>query len=182
MRVSATSTWESDSVKLFVLEPNDVTEAYVSWLNDPAVNRYLESRFSIHTIDSTRQFVETCLSSTSTILLGIKAVDLQDTHVGNIKIGPIDRHHGLGEVGIMVGDKNAWGRGIASAAIKLLINISRDELGLRKLTAGCYASNVGSQKAFLKAGFYNAGERRAHFLLDGKPEAIVLLDCLLRNC
>lgn len=180
MRISATPRWKSPFVELFVLEPSDVTEAYVGWLNDPAVNRYLECRFAVHTIDSTRQFVESCLASPSTLLLGIKSIDLQGAHVGNIKMALIDRHHGLGEVGILIGDKDAWGRGIASAAIQFLMNIARDELGLRKLTAGCYSSNVGSQRAFLKAGFYHAGERKAHFLLDGEPEAIVLMDCLLK--
>jgi [ribosomal protein S5]-alanine N-acetyltransferase len=180
MRITPTPRWRSNFVELFVLESSDVTEAYVSWLNDPAVNRFLESRFFVHTIDSTRQFVESCLASPSTLLLGIMSIELSGVHVGNIKIAQIDRHHGLGEVGILVGEKKAWSRGIASAAIRSLINIARDELGLRKLTAGCYASNVGSQKAFLKAGFYKAGERKAHYLLDGEPEAIVLMDCLLK--
>jgi len=180
MRIPSTARWKNNAVELFVLEPSDVTEVYVGWLNDPTVNRYLESRFSIHTIESTRQFVENCLASPSSLLLGIRAINFQGAHVGNIKITPIDRNHGLGEVGILVGEKSAWGRGIGSAAIQLLMNIARDELGLRKLTAGCYASTVGSQKAFLKAGFYIAGERKAHFLLDGEPEAMVLMDCILK--
>lgn len=180
MRIASTPRWKSHAVELFVLEPSDVTEAYVGWLNDPTVSRYLESRFSIHTIESTRQFVANCLASPSSLLLGIRAIHLQGAHVGNIKMAPIDRHHGLGEVGILVGEKSAWGKGIGSAAIQVLMNIARDELGLRKLTAGCYSSTVGSQKAFLKAGFYIAGERKAHFLFDGEPEAMVLMDCLLK--
>lgn len=179
MRIAATPGWKGNSVELFALELSDVTDAYVGWLNDPSVNRYLESRFSDHSIESTRKFVADCLASPSTLLLGIKSIDFEGAHVGNIKIGPIDRHHGLGEVGILVGDKNAWGRGIGSAAIRLIMNIARDDLGLRKLTAGCYVSNVGSQKAFLQAGFYIAGERKAHFLMDGEPESIVLMDCFL---
>lgn len=179
MRITPTAQWKSQAIELFVLEPDDVSEAYVAWLNDPAVNRYLESRFSAHSIDSTRQFVADCLASPSTVLFGIKWIG--GAHIGNIKIGPMDRHHGLGEIGILIGDKHAWGKGVASAAIQMLVNIARDELGLRKLTAGCYASNRGSQKAFLKAGFYIAGERKAHFLLDNEPEPLVLMDCLLTN-
>jgi len=180
MHIAATAHWKCHSVELFVLEPDDVTEAYVGWLNDPAVNCYLEIRFSVHSIETTRQFVNGCLSSPSTLLCGIRSLELQGIHVGNIKIGAIDRHHGLGEVGILIGHKAAWGRGIASSAIQLTANIARDELGLRKLTAGCYRSNVGSQKAFLKAGFCIAGERKAHFLLDGAPEDLLLMDCILR--
>lgn len=180
MRIGAARGWKDDLVELSILEPESVTETYVRWLNDPAVNHFLECRFSINTIGSARQFVESCLASPSTLLLGIRSVQLRGAHVGNIKIASINRHHGLGEVGILIGDRNEWGKGIASAAIKLIRKIARDELELRKLTAGCYASNRASQNAFLKAGFHIAGRREAHFLLDGTPEAIVLMDCLLK--
>jgi len=178
MRIAAGPNWRNASAELFVLEAGDVDDRYVSWLNDPAVNRFLESRFAVHSVESTRAFVTHCLVDPSVLLLGIRSVELHGEYVGNIKIGGIDRNHGLGEIGILIGEKNAWGRGIASSAIQLISGIARSQLGLRKLTAGCYASNVGSQKAFLRAGFYKAGERRDHCLLDGKPEAIVLLDYL----
>ena len=180
MRINQTPRWRNDSIQLFLLEPEDVNESYVAWLNDPIVNRYLESRFTTHMLDSTRVFVKNCLDDASTLFLGIRSHELKAQHVGNIKLGPIDERHGLGEVGILIGERNAWGKDIASAAIAMLAEIARDELHLRKITAGCYASNVGSQKAFLKAGFHIECERKAHFLLNGKPEALVLLGCLLR--
>jgi RimJ/RimL family protein N-acetyltransferase len=56
-----------------------------------------------------------------------------------------------------------------------MANIACEELGLRKLTAGCYASNVGSVRAFCKAGFAVEGCRKAHFMLDGRTEDLLLL-------
>lgn len=179
MRIDPTSRWKNDSVQLFLLEPAHVNQAYVAWLNDPIVNRYLESRFTTHTPESTRAFVKTCLEDVSTLFLGIRSRE-HDAHVGNIKLGPINDIHGVGEVGILVGEKGAWGKGIASAAITMLAEIAREELRLRKITAGCYASNVGSMKAFLRAGFEIEGERKAQYLLDGEPEAAILMGCLLR--
>jgi hypothetical protein len=35
----------NSNVSLFLLKPELVTQNYVSWLNDPEVNQYLESRF-----------------------------------------------------------------------------------------------------------------------------------------
>ncbi len=96
-------------------------------------------------------------------------------HVGNVKLAPIDRRHGLGEVGILVGEPDAWGRGIASSALLAISAIAQNQLSLRKLTAGCYASNVGSRKAFERAGFTVEGVRRDHFILDGRPEHLQLL-------
>jgi RimJ/RimL family protein N-acetyltransferase len=174
MRPAADVQLTLGDVALFGLEPDDVTDEYVAWLNDPAVNRYLESRFVRHTPESTRRFVQSVLDSDDSILFGIRYVPC-GRHVGNIKLGPIDRHHRRGEIGLLIGDRNVWGRGIAAGAIELAARYAFDSLGLLKVTAGCYAGNVGSRRAFEKAGFVVEAVRRRHFLLDGAPEDAVLL-------
>jgi RimJ/RimL family protein N-acetyltransferase len=174
MRLDATPGWKGQRVELFLLEPAHVTERYVGWLNDPAVNRFLEVRWSRATLESTREFVAQQLASPAMLFLGMRSV-VSGEHVGNIKLGPVDRNHGLAEIGIMIGAADARGTGIGTESIRLLAGIARDQLGLRKLTAGCYASNVGSTRAFEKAGFHVEGTRAAHFLLDGKPEDFTLL-------
>jgi ribosomal-protein-alanine N-acetyltransferase len=168
------SVWMDESVELFLLEEADVNPSYVAWLNDPLVNRYLESRFTPHDESSTRQFVRGCLESASTLLLGIRSRAL-GRHVGNIKLELINSRHGLGEIGVLIGDKAAWNTGLASTAIRILCRIGAQCFCLRKITAGCYASNIGSQRAFEKAGFIVEGRRREHFLLNGIPEDLVLL-------
>ena len=53
------------------LEPNDVTQQYVDWLNDVEINRYLESRHTHHDIQKARLFVELCRDSELEFLFGI---------------------------------------------------------------------------------------------------------------
>jgi [ribosomal protein S5]-alanine N-acetyltransferase len=174
MRIDSTHDWENDVVRLFLLTPEHVSEDYVNWLNDPEIGRFLESRFVAHTAESTRAYVSTMLESRTNLFLGMESKVL-NRHVGNIKLGPIDQQHGLGEIGLMIGERDAWGRGIASNAIDLITRIGINALGLRKITAGCYASNVGSKIAFEKAGFKVEAARKNHFLLDGQGEDLVLL-------
>ena len=174
MRLDATPAWSNEVVQLFLLTPDAVSDDYVGWLADPLVNRYLESRFRAQPRGTVEAFVAEMLASEANLLLGIRSRAL-DAHVGNIKLGPIDRNHGLGEIGILIGDRAAWGRGIGSAAIQAIETIARRQLGLRKLTAGCYASNIGSSVAFEKAGFIVEGRRKDHYLLDGQPEDAILL-------
>lgn len=174
MELPVTPCWRRPPASLFLLEEVHVGSSYVGWLNDPAVNQFLESRFTTQTQESTRDFVKVMRARSDVLLLGIHDDELQ-RHVGNIKLGPIDRHHGLGEIGLMIGDRAAWGRGLGSAAISSVTEIAHQQLGLRKLTAGCYAANTGSRKAFEKAGFHVEGVRPAHFLVDGQPEDLILL-------
>jgi len=174
MQLNQTDRWCTPAIECFLLVPELVTSAYVGWLNDPEINRFLESRFVVQDLAGVRKFVAMQLADPKALFLGIRSVAL-DRHVGNIKLGPIDRQHGLAEVGIMIGDRGAWGRGIGTDAIQVVAQIAQHELGLRKLTAGCYGSNVGSARAFHKAGFEIEGTRPAHFLLDGRPEDLTLL-------
>ncbi len=180
LQASPGAAWQDERVELFLLEERDVGTRYVSWLNDPIVNRYLESRFSMHDAASTRAFVDSSLANPLVLLLGIRSRALGGRHVGNIKLGPIDRHHEVGDIGILIGDPDAWGAGLASSAIRLLCGIAAKQIGLRKVTAGCYASNIGSERAFLKAGFEIEGRRTQHFLLDGHEEDLILMARWLR--
>jgi RimJ/RimL family protein N-acetyltransferase len=177
MKLEPQSAWISKDLELFLLEPALVGDDYVRWMNDPLINRYLESRFVPHSHDSVRAFVAAALANPDTLFLGIRHREL-GKHVGNIKI-ELNRAHGLGEVGILIGEPAVHGRGIATQAIEMIAAVARGQLGLRKLTAGCYACNKGSQRAFVKAGFSVEAERPAHFLLDGKPEALVLMGLVL---
>lgn len=178
MDLVPTKRWRDEAASLFVLTPDRVGDAYVGWLNDPEIAHYLESRFARHDLASTRAFVAAQYTNPDVLFLGIRSEALGG-HVGNIKLGPVDRRHLTGDIGIMIGARAAWGQGIATRAIRLLCGIARDELGLRKLTAGCYASNVGSERAFGRAGFEIEGRRPAQFLLDGMPEDLVQMGRLL---
>lgn len=174
MQITEGPHWTYANVRLFLLEESHVGATYVGWMAAPVINQFLESRFSAHDEASIRAYVGAMRQSPTDLFCGIHSLDL-DSHVGNIKLGPIDREHQRGEIGIMIGDRNAWGLGIGSAAISAICGIAKHELGLRKITAGCYAGNVGSQKAFEKAGFSVEGVRPRHFILDGQDEDLVLL-------
>jgi ribosomal-protein-alanine N-acetyltransferase len=170
---------QGSPVAFFLLTPDHVSEQYVSWLNDRAVNQFLECRFHSNTLASTRAFVAEALASRDNLFLGIRASltgdDPYGRHVGNIKLGPINEYHRTSEVGIMIGDSAAWGKGVATAAISMLCDISRTQLSLRKLTAGCYAANIGSRRAFEKAGFAVEAVRKQQLLLNGVLEDEVLM-------
>lgn len=174
MHLKPTSLWENNFVRLFLLQAEHATNSYVDWLKDPQVNQFLESRFSAHSIETVRRYIISALDDPDVLFLGIHSKEIR-SHVGNIKVGPIDRRHALGEIGLMIGAREVWGRGVATHAIRLVSEICFKELGLRKLTAGCYASNVGSKIAFERAGYAVEGVRKRHYLSLYQEEDLVLL-------
>ena len=146
---------------------NDVNQAYVNWLNDPEFNQYLETRYEVQTMDSVHKYVGKMIALDDELFFPIWLQD-NGKHIGNIKLGPINPIHKIDEVSLFIGDKNYWGKNLATRAIGMLRDFAFKDLKLHKLTAGFYANNIGSIRAFQKNGFLIEGTWKKQYLCDGK--------------
>lgn len=157
---------EGERILLREVRLSDVNEDYYKWMNDPEVTRFLESRFFPNSLEGLREYVAARLKDRESVFL---AVVLKDggRHIGNIKLGPINWIHRFADVGLLIGDKQYWGKGYATEAIRLVTDHAFTTLNLHRLTAGCYDRNQGSAKAFLKAGWRQEGLRTGHFFSNG---------------
>jgi len=156
------------------MRETDATETYCGWLNDPEVNQYLESRFERATVDSVREFIREKTGDEREPFFAIVLND-GDRHIGNIKLGPINPIHRFAEIGLLIGEKDCWGRGYAAEAIDAVTRHAFESLGLHRVSAGCYADNEGSARAFEKAGFSREGVRRSCCLSNGRYVDVILL-------
>lgn len=167
----------SERLLLRELEVEDVTDAYVGWLNDAEVARFLETRLSLQNHETVRGFVSAVRGRDNEFLFGV-FLETERRHIGNIKVGPIRAYHRLADVSLLIGARDCWGKGLATEAIAAISRFAFAELGVRKLQASMYAPNEGSRRAFLKAGYQEEGRRREHYLLDGAPCDLVELGLL----
>lgn len=136
-----------------VYEPlglNHLSDKYVNWMNDRAVNIYMESGGD-YTIKKLKSF----LLDQEKKEIFFWAIIRRDTkkHIGNIKIDPINSEDKSGEYGIMIGDKSEWGKGYANEASTTLINYCFNEIGLNKINLGVNRSNNNALKLYDKLGF-----------------------------
>ncbi len=152
----------------------DVNENYYRWMNDPDITRCLESRFCPNSLEGLREYVSSKQGDRDNLFLAIVLKE-GDRHIGNIKLGPINWIHRFADVGILIGEKDCWGKGYATEAIRLVVDHAFRALNLHKLTAGCYDVNQGSANAFQNAGFVVEGIRKAHFCCGGKYVDGILL-------
>lgn len=152
----------------------DASDTYLAWMRDPEVNRFLESRFSVpeHTQDLVG-FIDSVNASQDSLLLGIFLRE-DGRHIGNIKIGPLVMRHARSEIGYLIGDRTAWGKGYATEAIREICRYGFDELGLAKITAGVYEINKGSAKALRNAGFVHEATIHSHVVCEGRRIASVM--------
>lgn len=155
---------QGEHIQLRTLLPRDVTQNYVDWMNDPDVTQYTESRFTRHTMMGIKQYVRDISGSSVDYFYGIYK---DNDHIGNIKLH-VNEHHNLGDIGIVIGDKAQWGNGYAVESIKLLTEHGFDKIGLHKISAGIYANNTGSIKAFQHAGYKEDSRNELTYLSNGE--------------
>lgn len=158
---------QTDKIYLDILSDDNVSPDYVNWMNDYQITRYLESRWKAQTQQSIQDYIRYMNKSDNDILFGIFQKD-ERRHIGNIKIGSINWIHRNADIGLLIGDRNSWGKGYASEAIQLVTKYAFESLNLHKLWAGIYVGNEGSYKAFLKAGWSDAGLFKEHRFTEGK--------------
>lgn len=146
----------------------DVNEKYLSWLNDPKINQYLETRHEEQSINKIKKFVSNCKKNNS-LLLAI-CILKNNKHIGNLKIGPININHKTSEISYFIGDKKEWGKGYATESVKLAVKYSFDNLKLYKCIAGVYESNLASSKVLINSGFKEEATIKKIFDLKNKRE------------
>jgi len=156
---------KSKNIYLRMVELTDCNQKYFNWLNDNEVNQFLETRWSVQTLESIKNFVEEIRNSDHSYLFAIMK---DEKHIGNIKIGPIHKIYKSADVSYFIGDKSQWGRGVATEAIKLVTDFGFNTLGLHRLQAGAFEINIGSQKALEKNGYIKeATYRKNAFIKQG---------------
>ena len=165
---------QAERLYLREVRPDDANETYYRWMNDPGVTRFLESRFAPHSRESLRDYIEGRNNNHDSVFLAI-VLKAGDRHIGNLKLEPIHWVHRSADLGILLGERDCWGKGYATDAILLVTDYAFRVLNLRKLTAGCYAENTGSIKAFQKAGWIVEGSRKAQLYSGGSYSDQILL-------
>lgn len=163
-----------ERIYLREVRPSDVNENYYRWMNNPTITDFLESRFYPNSIEKLKEYVEGKLTDTNNIFLAIVLKE-NNRHIGNIKLGPINWNHRFGDIGIIIGENDCQGKGLATEAIMLLSKHAFETLNLHKITAGAYDSNIGSVKAFQKAGFEVEGKRKGYFFSKGKYVDMIIM-------
>jgi RimJ/RimL family protein N-acetyltransferase len=156
------------------LEPfseRHLTERYVGWLNDAELMRFSENRHARHTLDSCRAYWRS-FDTEPHLFWAIVAKDASLGHVGNAT-AHVEERHGRADLGILIGERAARGKGFASEAWLGLCDHLFRSRGLRKLTAGAVAPHAAMLRVMQKAGMLEDGRRTAHSLWQGQPVDVV---------
>ena len=88
---------------------------------------------------------------------------LDGRHIGNCAYYDIDGNRGQAELGVMIGDREYWGRGYGTDTVATLLGHIFSDTKLDRLYLKTLENNVRAQKCFAKSGFRAYG----HMARDG---------------
>ena len=91
-----------------------------------------------------------------------------DRPLGSVYIRDIDRQHNKAEYGIFIGDAHARGRGIGTAAAKLMLRYCFAEEKLHRIYLRALAGNERAIRSYEKAGFRKEACLKDDVRIDGK--------------
>ena len=143
--------FKGEKILLQCLNKKNISPNYPRWLIDKNINKYLEVRFQNKNELKKKYFskINFYNKSKSIILFGIF---YNNEHIGNIKIDN-NKLHRRAEIGLLIGNKNFWGKGFGTEAIRLASKFAFKYFKCEILFAGSYRSNISSINSFKKAGW-----------------------------
>ncbi|MBE5867387.1 MAG: GNAT family N-acetyltransferase [Lachnospiraceae bacterium] len=164
--------YTQDGIYLRLMREED-TEDIVRWRNSDAVRQRFIYR-GIFTEETHRNWIRTMVEP-GKVVQAMICESATDKAVGSVYIRDIDRTHSKGEYGIFIGEDSARGRGIGTAAARLMIRYAFEELGLHRLFLRVLADNVQAISSYEKAGFQREAYLREDVFLDGKYQDVILM-------
>ncbi len=136
-----------DRIEVAAFQRRDLP-AIVRWRNDPAVNRYLRPAY--RTLPEVEDWYERYFGSEGNRLFAVLA---DGTLVGYCTIEAIERENNKCELGIVIGEKEYWRRGVGTSVIRRLLRMAFAELGMHRVEAVVHGDNVASATCFSRLGF-----------------------------
>jgi RimJ/RimL family protein N-acetyltransferase len=151
---------------------------FVKWLNDKEVIRFLEN-ISGSTLKKEIKWFENAKKSKKDITFGIYALDnKKKVFIGSTSLRNIDTKHRKAVWGILIGDKNYWGKGIGTETTRLMLEFGFKKLKLNSISLSVDTNNKAGQKAYKRAGFKVAGKLRKDRKFEGKFHDSIIMDIL----
>jgi len=168
------------AIELLPYQPSFLP-AFIEWRNQPLSVRFNPLKAISH--DEIAKKLEgegtdlSCLEKHESFCWFVSAAGQV---VGSVSLKNISHSMCYGEIGYGISEPN-HGKGIATAAVRLLVNRIFTESKLRRLIAYVHEENQASRRVLEKLGFQEEGLLRDHYVINGIPVNEALYGLLKRE-
>ena len=132
------------------LRLNDDHNKHVSWSNNKDINKWLNSNWKKHSIDTVKDFIKT-QDHFNIFHLGVFEKK-NNEHIGNFSIF-IDHHHKTAETRVLIGNKLWWGKGVVLECRSVIISWLFDIVKVYKIWGNPAMNNIAAVFNYQKQGY-----------------------------
>jgi RimJ/RimL family protein N-acetyltransferase len=155
----------------------ELLELYARWANDFEAMSMVGSIVRPLTLDDEQAWYERIVGDEHLARFTIYVRDGLRP-IGTTSLYAIHHANRTATFGIMIGERDCWGRGYGTEATRLVLDYGFNVLGLHNIMLGVRSWNVRGIRAYRRAGFKEIGRRRQAIRLGGRVYDEVLMDCL----
>jgi RimJ/RimL family protein N-acetyltransferase len=98
--------------------------------------------------------------------------------IGYASLEEIDHRHRTATYGLLIGEKDCWGKGYGTETTRLMLDYAFTVLDLHNVFLSVHADNHPAIRAYTRAGFREIGRRRDAHWVAGRRADEVYMDCL----
>ena len=169
---------KGDRIKLGPVK-REYIDSYLKWLNDPEITQYL-NMFRPLTRMMEEDWIENLKNRNDTIVFAIIIPDENDVEkfIGNCGLHAIDWKNRVGEVGIMIGEKEYQGKGYGTEAMELLLEYGFKTVNLNRIQLRVYEFNSRAINSYNKIGFVEEGRMRQAMFINGEYHDMIFMSIL----
>lgn len=142
-----------------------ITDEYLSWLKDSAVNRYLLIPNKHITREIAFEYCRDLINSDNNIFLAILSTK-GNMHIGNVRLGPIDFNSKVCKFNMMIGNTDFHGKGYGTKIVSACISYIFDEMKMNKFFLEVIAENYEAIKTYKKNGLVEEGILKKHVKIE----------------
>lgn len=153
-------------VKLRAMGPPDA-EALWRWNHDPEVMRWMGDGYPQQPGLTKKWLEERPRNAYEDLLLGIEVLDGGQL-VGLVRLRDVEPETGGAELDIYLGEKESWGRGYATDALRTVCRYGFDKMRLHRIALTVVTENHAAHHIYRKVGFVEEGRLRQSFRRDGR--------------
>ncbi len=150
--------------------------AFVRWFNDPEVTQYLAGVWPLSMDDEEEWYRQVRQRPRWERPLSIETRERKGwILIGNTTFHRIDWVNRSAELGIVIGEKAYWNRGLGTEATQAMVAIAFTILNLNRVELEVHDFNLRGQRTYEKAGFRLEGRRRqARYLGDRYHDSLIM--------
>lgn len=165
---------EGTLVRLRPIAPDDLPR-FVAWIADPEVRRFLSLYRPLSLNDEERWF-EGLGKGADQEIFAIETVE--GRHIGSVGLHSIHPRDRSAEAGIFIGEREYWGKGYGTEAMRLMLGFGFGQLNLHRIFLHVYAYNERAIRSYLKCGFVREGVLRQAVFKNGKYSDVLVMGIL----